>query len=70
MPIHAFTSALSVKRGDALINTHVQKKWVWAWVLNGYTTAVSGDMIKLKTAKYAAFGFREPGLPGFSVSDG
>ena len=42
---------LEPEGGDALINTQVQEKWFWAWVLNGYTTTVSGDVIKLKTAK-------------------
>ena len=49
--VRAQSSAIQVKGGDALINTQVQDKWFWAWVLNGCTTTVSGDVIKLKTAK-------------------
>lgn len=49
--VRAQTSAIQAKGGDALINTQVQEKWFWAWVLNGYTTTVSGDVIKLKTAE-------------------
>ncbi|PYD10376.1 hypothetical protein [Pseudomonas syringae] len=49
--VRAQNSAIQAKGGDALINTQVQEKWFWAWVLNGYTTTVSGDVIKLKTAK-------------------
>lgn len=29
-----------------MINTQVQD-WFWAWILSGYTTHVSGDVIKL-----------------------
>ncbi|GAO93178.1 lipoprotein [Pseudomonas syringae pv. actinidiae] len=49
--VRAQNSAIQAKGGDALINTQVQEKWFWAWVLNGYTTTVSGDVIKLKTVK-------------------
>ncbi len=49
--VRAQNSSIQTKGGDVLINTQVQGKWFWAWVLNGYTTTVSGDVIKLKTAK-------------------
>lgn len=49
--VRAQTAAIQAKGGDALINTQVQEKWFWAYVLNGYTTTVSGDVIKLKTAQ-------------------
>ena len=49
--VRAQSSAIQAKGGDALINTQVQEKWFWAWVLNGYTTKISGDVIKLKTAQ-------------------
>ena len=49
--VRAQTSAIQAKGGDALINTQVQEKWFWAWVLNGYTTKISGDVIKLKNAQ-------------------
>ncbi|MGI4840937.1 MAG: hypothetical protein ACRYF9_25370 [Janthinobacterium lividum] len=45
--VRAQNAAIAAKGGDALINTQVQEKWFWAWVLNGYTTTVSGDVIKL-----------------------
>ncbi|WP_240201689.1 hypothetical protein [Pseudomonas sp. PDNC002] len=45
--VRAQNAAIKAKGGDALINTQVQEKWFWAWVLNGYTTTVSGDVIKL-----------------------
>ncbi|WP_081673709.1 hypothetical protein [Pseudomonas cremoricolorata] len=46
--VRAQNAAIKAKGGDALINTQVQEKWFWAWVMNGYTTTVSGDVIKLK----------------------
>ncbi|MEP9318533.1 hypothetical protein ABKS89_15455 [Pseudomonas sp. LABIM340] len=46
--VRAQDAAIKAKGGDALINTQVQEKWFWAWVLNGYTTTVSGDVVKLK----------------------
>jgi ABC-type uncharacterized transport system auxiliary subunit len=46
--VRAQNAAIKAKGGDALINTQVQESWFWAWVLNGYTTTVSGDVIKLK----------------------
>lgn len=45
--VRAQNAAVKSKGGDALINTQVQEKWFWAWVLNGYTTTVSGDVVKL-----------------------
>lgn len=49
--VRAQTAAIQAKGGDALINTEVQEKWFWAWVLSGYTTKISGDVVKLKTAQ-------------------
>lgn len=49
--VRAQEEAIQAKGGDALINTQVQERWFWAWVLNGYTTTVSGDVIKLKNAQ-------------------
>ncbi|AUF97013.1 hypothetical protein WLF18_02900 [Pseudomonas shirazensis] len=49
--VRAQDYAIKAKGGDAMINTQVQESWFWAWVLNGYTTTVSGDVIKLKTAQ-------------------
>lgn len=45
--VRAQNAAIKAKGGDALINTQVQESWFWAWVLNGYTTTVSGDVIRL-----------------------
>ncbi|MFF7710724.1 hypothetical protein [Pseudomonas sp. NPDC007930] len=49
--VRAQNAAIKAKGGDALINTQVQENWFWAWVLTGYTTKVSGDVVKLKAAQ-------------------
>jgi len=45
--VRAQNAAIESKGGDALINTQVRESWFWAWLLNGYTTTVSGDVVKL-----------------------
>ena len=49
--IRAQNAAIKAKGGDAMINTQVQENWFWAWVLTGYTTTISGDVVKLKTVQ-------------------
>jgi len=49
--VRAQTAAIQAKGGDAMINTQVQENWFWAWVLTGYTTSVSGDVVKLKNVQ-------------------
>lgn len=49
--VRAQTAAIKAKGGDAMINTQVQENWFWAWVLTGYTTSVSGDVVKLKNVQ-------------------
>jgi len=49
--VRAQTAAIKAKGGDAMINTQVQENWFWAWVLTGYTTKISGDVVKLKTVQ-------------------
>lgn len=46
--VRAQDEAIKAKGGDAMINTQVQENWFWAWVLTGYTTRISGDVVKLK----------------------
>lgn len=45
--VRAQNAAIKAKGGDALINTQVQENWFWAYVLTGYKTTVSGDVIKV-----------------------
>lgn len=49
--VRAQDAAIKAKGGDAMINTQVQENWFWAWVLTGYTTKISGDVVKLKTVQ-------------------
>jgi hypothetical protein len=49
--VRAQNAAIKAKGGDAMINTQVQENWFWAWVLTGYTTRVSGDVVKLKNVQ-------------------
>lgn len=49
--VRAQNAAIQAKGGDAMINTQVQENWFWAWVLSGYTTTISGDVVKLKNAQ-------------------
>lgn len=49
--VRAQDAAIKARGGDAMINTQVQENWFWAWVLTGYTTKISGDVVKLKTAQ-------------------
>lgn len=49
--VRAQDAAIKAKGGDAMINTQVQENWFWAWVLTGYTTTVSGDVVKLKNVQ-------------------
>ncbi|MDB5993547.1 MAG: hypothetical protein JWP42_683 [Pseudomonas sp.] len=49
--VRAQSTAIQAKGGDAMINTQVQENWFWAWVLTGYTTTVSGDVVKMKTVQ-------------------
>jgi len=46
--VRAQNAAIASRGGDAMINVEVQEDWFWAWILNGYQTTVSGDVVKLK----------------------
>ena len=46
--IRAQDAAIKAKGGDGLINTQVPENWFSACLLKGYTTNVSGDVIKPK----------------------
>ncbi|QNQ98122.1 hypothetical protein BGI51_10750 [Pseudomonas oryzihabitans] len=46
--VRAQQAAIKSRGGDALINAQVQENWFWAYVLSGFTTTVSGDVVKLK----------------------
>jgi hypothetical protein len=44
----AYHYAVESKGGDALIDPVISEKWFWAYVLNGYTTTVTGKVIRYK----------------------
>jgi len=44
----AYQDAVNSKGGDALLNPVISERWYWAYVLNGYTTTISGTVIKFK----------------------
>jgi hypothetical protein len=46
--VRAQNAAIQRNGGDAMINTQVQERWFYAYILSGYTTTVSGDIVKLK----------------------
>lgn len=45
---NAYRSAVESKGGDALLEPVIEERWFWAWVLNGYTTTVTGTVIRYK----------------------
>jgi hypothetical protein len=44
--VRAYDSAVRSKGGDAMINVTIQENWFWAYILNGYSTKVTGTVIK------------------------
>jgi hypothetical protein len=44
--VRAYDLAVQSKGGDALIDPTVQEKWFWGYILDGYTTTVTGTVIK------------------------
>jgi hypothetical protein len=46
--VDAYQNAVKSKGGDALLNPVITENWFWAYVLNGYTTTVTGTVIKYR----------------------
>ena len=46
--VRAYEAAVKSKGGDALLEPVVQENWFWAYILNGYSTKISGTVIKYK----------------------
>lgn len=44
--VKAYDAAVKSQNGDALIDATVQEHWFWGYILNGYSTTVSGTVIK------------------------
>jgi hypothetical protein len=44
--VKAYDAAVKSKGADALIDVTIQENWFWAYVLDGYSTKVTGTAIK------------------------
>lgn len=42
----AYEQAVKSKGGDRLINPVITEKWFWAYILNGYSTKITGTVVK------------------------
>ncbi len=42
----AYKAAVESKGGDRLLNPIITEKWFWAYILNGYSTKVTGTVVK------------------------
>ena len=46
--INAYDAAVKSKSGDALLDPVIKESWFWGYILNGYTTEITGTVIKYK----------------------
>ena len=46
--VNAYQAAVKSKGGDALLDPVVKENWFWGYILNGYTTEITGTVIKYK----------------------
>ena len=46
--VRAYEAAVKSKNGDALINPEITEHWFWGYILNGYSTEITGTVIKYK----------------------
>ena len=46
--VRAYDPAVKSKGGDALIDPVIKENWFWAYILNGYSTEITGTVIKYK----------------------
>ena len=44
--VNAYDQAVQSKSGDDLINPVIQEKWFWTPIGDGFSTTISGDVIK------------------------
>lgn len=44
--VKAYDAAVKSQNGDALIDVTIQENWFWGYVLDGYSTKVTGTVIK------------------------
>src|SRR6266436_6222451 len=46
--VRAYNAAVKSKNGDALVDPEISENWFWGYILNGYSTKVTGTVIKYK----------------------
>ena len=46
--VRAYDAAVKSKGGDALIDPVITERWFWGYILDGYTTEITGTVIKYK----------------------
>lgn len=46
--VTAYNRAVKSKGGDALLNPVIKENWFWAYILDGYSTTITGTVIKYK----------------------
>lgn len=46
--VNAYDNAVKSKGGDALLDPVIQENWFWGYILNGYSTEITGTVIKYK----------------------
>src|SRR6266581_2647172 len=46
--VKAYEAAVKSKGGDALVDPVISEHWFWGYILNGYSTEVTGTVIKYK----------------------
>jgi hypothetical protein len=48
--VRAYDAAVKSKGGDGLIDPVIEENWFWGYILDGYTTHITGTAIKYKQA--------------------
>jgi hypothetical protein len=46
--VRAYEAAVKSKNGDALLDPEISEHWFWGYILNGYSTEITGTVIKYK----------------------
>jgi hypothetical protein len=46
--VKAYDAAIKSKDGDALIDPVITESWFWGYILDGYSTHITGTVIKYK----------------------
>jgi len=46
--VNAYNMAVKSKGGDALLDPVIKENWFWGYILDGYSTTITGTVIKYK----------------------